>query len=132
MKNTDFNITTNIDDMYGFCGYLSQNGEFYKEKPLYELGTIEGDLFAWNLLKYIKSNETPKEKKKLELLRSQLKEAFGNADHILEEDYGFIRINDLFRIVTFSCNLNKISDIQKEIILELQNRYFNKNNTLKR
>ena len=127
--NTDIIDTCRrIEGMYDYCGYLSPEGVFYREKKIYESASIESDLYAWNLLRYVKA--ISKDKKKPDFLK-QLRESFSSPDKALQNYYGFVKISDDDGIVSFSYNLDKLTDIQKDIVLELQTRYFGKNNTLK-
>ncbi len=127
MQYNDIVTYKNIEDMAGYCGYISPEGVFYKEKKIYELGEIESDLFAWSLLKIIKNKETGRGKKKMELLR----ETLGRPDKVLQNIYGFVKISDDDGIVSFSYNFEKMTDIQKDIVIALQTRYFGKSNALK-
>ena len=123
MRNNKLITCTNIKDMYGYCGYISPEGVFYKEKAVFDEEKIESELYAFSIINLIEENNP--NKNFWQMLKMHLKDIFNKSSFILLKKYGFVRISDNFGIPEIEYqNYENLTDIQKQIINKLNNYYF--------
>ena len=109
--------------MYGYCGYISPEGLFYKEKKIYGDEKLESELYAFSIINLMEENNPNKNFGKM--LKMHLKDIFNRASIILLKDYGFVRVHDSLGIPEIEYqDFEKLTDIQKKLIEELSNYYF--------
>ena len=140
-RNEKINIISfkNIEDMYGYCGYLSNDGTFYPERKLGER-SIEHELWTYTFLKYLETLDTTDElkKKKLSYLISRI---LGGDNNLIINKWNFVYLAPASDETSVHAVLpkkglfkeaNPISPVQLQVINELQQYYKNKNYNLKR